>query len=179
MDEPRGEVTIETSRLLLREMHLGDLDFITEVRGDPETMRYYPQTYSRAECQTWIEKQLMRYARDGFGQWLVSMKATGEPVGFVGPMVQQVEHLTAVEIGWTIHRQLWRNGYASEAAAAVREWVFEQTAYPFVISLIRPINEPSAGVARKLGMRLLDRTVNFHGLEHLVYESRRSDAPQS
>jgi RimJ/RimL family protein N-acetyltransferase len=57
---------------------------------------------------------------------------------------------------------------ASEATAACVEWVFAQTDYPRVITLIRPENEPSLAVARKIGMVERGLTL-FAGYEHKVY----------
>lgn len=37
---------LETSRLVLREMSLADLDFVAAMLADPEVMRYYPKCYS-------------------------------------------------------------------------------------------------------------------------------------
>ena len=34
--------------------------------ADPEVMRYYPKCYSREEAKAWIQRNLDRYARDGF-----------------------------------------------------------------------------------------------------------------
>ena len=75
---------LETRRLALREMTVGDLDFISSMLSHPEVMKYYPQCYSRAEAETWIQRQVSRYASHGHGLWLVSEKETNEPVGQVG-----------------------------------------------------------------------------------------------
>ncbi|MGE0452657.1 MAG: GNAT family N-acetyltransferase [Vicinamibacteria bacterium] len=164
---PRTPI-LETERLALREMEQGDLDFVSAMLADPEVMRYYPQTYSREEAAEWIRKQSERYERDGHGLWLVECKASGEPVGQVGLMMQQVEGGSEPEIGYLIHRPFWRRGYAYEAAAATRELALGALGKRRVISLVRPINVPSQAVARKLGMRP-ERSTTFRGLEHLVY----------
>jgi len=72
------------------------------------------------------------------------------------------------EIGWLLHRPFWGHGYATEAAAATRDAAFTRWRYPEVISLIRPVNEPSQRVARRLGMAP-QRNVPFHGFEHVVF----------
>ena len=77
------------------------------------------------------------------------------------------------EIGYLVHRRYWRQGYASEAAAAVRDYAFGVLEKNLVISLIRPINIPSQGVARKLGMQPEPRLVQFHDLEHMVWRLTR------
>lgn len=160
----------ETVRLVLREETLDDLDFMAVMTADPEVMRYYPNCYSRAEAEAWIRRNLDRYAKDGHGQWLVLDKATGEPVGQVGLAMQNVERVEEPEIGYMIHRPFWRRGYASEAAAATRDYAFQTLGKKHVISLIRPVNLPSQGVARKIGMKPRERHVEFRGYEHIVFE---------
>jgi ribosomal-protein-alanine N-acetyltransferase len=159
---------LETERLALREMRLGDLDFVSAMLADTELMRYYPQTCSREDAAAWIKRQTERYERDGHGLWLVESKQSGEPVGQVGLIMQEVEGAPEPEIGYLIHRPFWRLGYAYEAAAATRELALGPLGMRRVISLVRPINVPSQAVARKLGMSL-ERTTSFRGFEHLVY----------
>jgi len=165
---------LETPRLVLREMSLDDLGFVAAMLGHPEVMRFYPKVYSRDEARTWLERQLARYARDGHGLWLVEDRATGEPVGQVGLLTQLVDGVEEPEIGYLIHRPFWRQGLASEAALGVRAWAFETLGHPRVISLIRPENLPSQGVARKLGMTP-EKRAQFYGLEHIVFSVRKED----
>ena len=42
---------LETPRLVLREMTLGDLDFIADLLAHPEVMRFYPKCHSRDEAK--------------------------------------------------------------------------------------------------------------------------------
>ena len=165
---------LETPRLALREMSLDDLDFVAAMLGHPEVMRFYPKVYSRDKAWTWLERQRERYARDGHGLWLVEDRATGEPVGQVGLMTQLVDGVREPEIGYLIHRPFWRRGLASEAALGVRTWAFDTLGHERVISLIRPENLPSQGVARKLGMTP-EKRVQFWELEHIVFSVRKAD----
>ncbi len=164
---------LETPRLTLREMSLDDLDFVAAMLGHPEVMRFYPKVYSRDEARMWIERQNDRYLRNGHGLWLVEERATGEPVGQVGLLAQLVDGVEEPEIGYLIHHPFWRRGLASEAASRVRAWAFDTQGHERVISLIRPENLPSQGVARKLGMTP-EKRAQFHGLEHIVFSVRKA-----
>lgn len=142
-----------------------DLDFMTEMLGDPEVMRFYPKVCSREEALESIKLQLTRYARDGHGFWLLIDRAKGLPIGRAGLVIQEVEGAKEPEVGYMVHRPYWRQGYATEAARAVRDHALTALKKPYIISLIRPENVPSQGVARKLGMQPT-RSLMFHGFLH-------------
>jgi RimJ/RimL family protein N-acetyltransferase len=167
------KVILETPRLVLREYTPADIDFLAALLGDREVMRFYPQDFHRADAEAWLQRALARYARDGHGGWLAIEKATGTPIGQVGLALMPVEGVEEPEVGYIIRRESWRRGYAAEAACAVRDHAFSVLGKPHVISLIRPINHPSRGVARKMGMRPLKLTLHA-GLEHLVYRVDRA-----
>jgi len=154
-------VIFETARLALRELAPDDLDFVAGMLADAEVMRFYPKVHTRAEAQEWLDRQRARYVRDGHALWLVTEKSSGVSVGQVGLVMQTIDGTQVPEIGYLVHRPYWRRGYATEAALGTRAHAFGPLGYPRVISLIRPENEPSQGVARKMGMTIVGKT--WHG----------------
>jgi RimJ/RimL family protein N-acetyltransferase len=168
MTGKRMKMILITERLQLREMVDADLDFLAVMLADAEVMRYYPKQHTREEAQAWLERQIWRYVHHGHGLWLVLDKASGEPVGQVGLVLQEVDGRSEPEIGYMIHRPFWRRGMATEAALAVRRHAFEERGLERVISLIRPENLRSRGMAAKLGMKI-ERQAMFKDLPHLVY----------
>lgn len=171
---PVGRKVLETERLDLRELTASDLPFVAEMVGDAEMMRFYPHRFTPLEARQWLQRQLDRYARDGHGLWLVVERDSGRRVGQVGLAFQDVNGIQEPEIGWLVHRPYWRQGYATEAGRAVRDHSFGTLGLDRVISLIRPVNEPSQGVARKLAM-VRERETDFHGYRHLIFAVRRAD----
>ncbi len=166
-----SNVILETRRLRLRELIADDLDFVAAMLDDADVMRYYPSRLDRAGSLAWIERQQMRYARDGHGLWLVLDRKTDRPVGQVGLVTHELKGLPRPrypEIGYLLHRPFWHRGFATEAATEVRDYAFRTRGYDQVISLIRPINEPSQAVARRIGMEIVGET-EFAGLPHLVF----------
>lgn len=164
----------ETERLRAREMSPADLDFVAAMLAHPEVMRFYPRCYSRDEARGWLERQVERYREHGHALWLIEERAGGEPVGQVGLVTQQVNGRPEPEVGYLVHRPFWRRGYATEAALATRDHAFGALELPRVVSLIRPENLPSQGVARKLGMRP-EGTTTHVGMRHLVFAVSRAD----
>lgn len=153
-------------------MSLADLDFIASLLAHPDVMRFYPKCYSREEAVGWVDRQMQRYREHGHGLWLILERQTGQPVGQVGLLRQLVNGREEPEVGYLIHRPYWRRGYATEAARATREFAFETMDHHRVVSLIRPENLPSQGVARKIGMQPVC-TTTFAGLEHQVHSVAR------
>jgi RimJ/RimL family protein N-acetyltransferase len=165
---------LETPRLRLREMVPDDIGFIATMLADPEVTRYYERTFTRADAEAWLGRQRTRYAQDGHGLWLVLERDSGNPIGQVGLAMQEVEDRRQAEIGWLLHRPFWGKGYATEAGAATRDAAFARWRYPEVISLIRPVNEPSRRVAERIGMKPRGHVL-FHGFEHIMFAVEKSD----
>jgi len=158
---------LTTSRLSLRELERSDLDFVAAMFGHPEVMRFFPSCLSREESETWIRRQQARYEEEGFGYWLVVERASGDPVGQAGIMWVEVEGASELALGYLVHRPYWRRGYATEAAAACRDHALDTVGVSKVVTLVRPENLPSLGVARKPGMEIERRTI-YARYEHFV-----------
>jgi ribosomal-protein-alanine N-acetyltransferase len=159
---------LETARLRLRELEPADLDFMAEMLADAEVMRYYPRRLTRDLSSEWIERQVARYMTDGYGLWLAEERSSGMPVGQVGLVRQQVNGADETEVGYLIHKPYWRHGFATEGALASRDYAFRTLNKPRVISLVRPENAASRGVAENLGMEVVGRAP-YGGYEHLVF----------
>src|SRR5262249_33910447 len=102
------KIIVETPRLILREMIPDDVDFMTALLTDRETMRFYPQDFTRADAEAWVQRQMERYERDGHGGYLALEKASGNPIGQVGLVKQLIEGNYEPEIGYILHRSNWR-----------------------------------------------------------------------
>jgi ribosomal-protein-alanine N-acetyltransferase len=159
---------LETLRTFMREIVGSDFEFLLEMMSDAEVMRHYPKPSTAKDVREFIDRMRTCYRKDGYGLWLVVHRDAGYPLGRVGLIRQQVNGVDEVEVGYMIHRPFWRQGLATETAAAVRDYGFAHLRLPRVISLIRPENVPSQGVARKLGMDVRGRWQHA-GLEHLVF----------
>ena len=173
---PVGAQVLETDRLTLRELTIGDLPFLADMIGDADTMQFFPHKLTPLEARDWLQRQLDRYARDGHGGWLAVERGSGQRVGQVGLGIQDVDGEKEPEIGWILHRRYQRLGFATEAARAVRDLAFGKMGLERVISLIRPANEPSRRVAHHVGM-VPERETDYKGYRHLVFAVRRGDMP--
>lgn len=159
---------LETARLRLREFTMNDADVMETVLGDPVAMQYYPAAFDRRGVEAWIEKNMARYQRDGHSLWAMLLKDTGELIGDCGCAVQEVEGRNEIEVGYHVRRDLWGNGYATEAARACMEYAFAKIGAERVISMIRPENVQSRRVAEKNGL-VCEKIVFWHGYDHCIY----------
>lgn len=143
---------LETERLFLREMTMGDFDALYAVLSDPEIMQHYPYSFDEERVRSWIERNMKRYTDDGFGLWAVCLKDTGEMIGDCGLTLQNIDGQMLPEIGYHIRRDQQRKGYAKEAAMAVRDWAFGNTEYPALYSYCKYTNVGSFKTAESIGM---------------------------
>jgi len=159
---------LTTQRLTLREMDNADLDQIAALLGDEDVMRYYPRPKTRSEAQGWIDWNQRLYRERGFGLWAVELRSTGEFVGDCGLTPQRVDDVEEVEVGYHVQPGLQGSGYATEAASAARDFARDRLGVHRLIAIINPANEPSRGVARKIGLEPEKHSL-VHGLECVIY----------
>jgi len=152
----RKTIVIETERLLLREMKDDDFQALYEVLADTEIMQYYPYAFDENRVRNWIQRNIDRYRIFGFGLWTVCMKETGEIIGDCGLTMQLINGQIKPEIGYHIKADKQRNGYAKEAAIAVRDWVFNNTPFNVIYSYMKYTNMPSCKTAISWGCKLVD-----------------------
>jgi len=164
---------LETQRVVLREFSTNDADALCAVLCDPETMRYYPARFDRNSVNEWITRNRSRYAKDGHGLWALVLKARGELIGDCGLVVQEIDGVNEIEIGYHVRRDLWGQGLATEAARACRDYGFANLAVNRLVSIIRPENVASCRVAEKSGMYVWKKEVMRVGFLHVVYSIRR------
>ena len=163
-----GGIIWETERLSLREITAEDLDDLLEIWGDPETMRFFPHTLDSQAMREWIERNRRRYEQYGHGLWAAPLRGERKLVGDCGLVIQEVDGIEELEVGYHFNRKYWGRGFATEAARACMDYAFERLGRRRVISMIRPENTPSRRVAERNGLRI-EREVQWHGYLHYVY----------
>ncbi|MEP7059258.1 MAG: GNAT family N-acetyltransferase [Actinomycetota bacterium] len=170
-------LVLQTQRLRLRPLarDLSDLEPLNAIQADPDHMRYYPHPFSMQDSRAWIQRWLEHEDRYGYALLAVEDREGGEFLGNVGFIHQVVDGIDELELGWSITPARARQGIATEAAAACRDWAFGRLDVDHLISLVRPENEPSAGVARNLGMRVWKETV--FGSLGWIHQVFRIDRP--
>ena len=141
----------------------------------PEDIARLTDLYGREEIQRWVRgtpcvrptELVARWATvhaldERYGCWAIE-GPDGPPAGTVlfKPLPNGVGE---VEVGWHLHPDSWGHGYATEAARAVIERGFG-AGVPEVYAVVRPGNEASIAVCRRLGMASLGRLRRWYDVE--------------
>jgi RimJ/RimL family protein N-acetyltransferase len=155
-----------TSRLRFRKMTDDDLDDMAEALGSPDPARPGRRQRTRADAEHWIAWNRRNYVEHGYGLWVVETHA-GAFVGDCGLTVQDVEGSALIEVGYHVHLALRGQGFATEAAEAVRD-AAREAGVRHLVAIIRPENLPSQRVATKIGLTL-ERRVVKNGGDALVF----------
>jgi ribosomal-protein-alanine N-acetyltransferase len=151
---------LETERLILRPMTATDLDALYLIFTDPKVMAAFNHDpFTSEQMRAWLKRNLDHQNTYGYGLFSVILKKTGELIGDCG--LEQMEELDAAELGYDFRSAFWNQGYATEAASAVRDYAFGVLRLPQLISLIRVGNLASRRVAEKVGMTLAEEITRY------------------
>jgi RimJ/RimL family protein N-acetyltransferase len=145
---------IVTSRLALRELTLDDAPFILELLNEPDFIRFIGDRGVRdiASAQEYITKgPQASYARNKFGLWLVQRIDSGESIGICGLIKREV--LPDVDIGYAYLARFRSQGYAFEAASAVKDYATHTLNLKRLLGVTDPDNSKSQKVLEKIGLR--------------------------
>jgi RimJ/RimL family protein N-acetyltransferase len=141
---------LETERLLMRGWRASDIDAFAEIYGDAEVMRYLGgEPLARNDAWRNMAGAAGHWMLRGYGLWVVERKSDAAVVGRVGLI--NAEGWPGLEVGWTLGRPYWGQGYATESARAALNYAFLTQPGDKMISLIAPGNTGSQAVARRLG----------------------------
>ena len=163
---------IRTERLYLRMPTPADVEDPPPFLTDPRVMDFLGGAEDPREVvQQWLDGWEIYPAGK-----LVLETTAGERIGRVGFNFYDPDGWTRSnspaalpELTWALAYEQWDNGYATEAAVAVRDWLGRADQ----ISLIAPGNIRSQQVARRLGARSTETVELPDGGPHVVWEHRR------
>lgn len=161
---------LETERLYLRQMEQSDYNNLCQILKNSEVMYAYEHSFSNEEVQNWLDNQLDRYKKFGFGLWAVILKQSKEFIGQTGLTMQDFNGNQVLEIGYLFNKNYWHKGYATEAAIACKKYAFNTLGYNRVYSIIRDNNIASQNVAKRNGMKQVGKFIkHYYNMDMLHY----------
>lgn len=164
--------TLETERLILRPWREEDVEPFFTLMQDDDVVRFIGDRRIPTLEEVWraVAGWIGHWFLRGYGLWAVDERESGELVGRIGLI--NPAGWPGLEVGYTLGKRWWGRGYATEGAAAARDWAFENLPADELISLIDPANSGSINVARKLG-ETPKGEVDLWGHRVLVYAITR------
>ena len=142
---------LETERCLIRETMEDDVEAFFDIYSDPEITKYTEALYpaieeEKAYVREYIEK-IYHYFE--FGVWTVILKETNEIIGRAGFSVREGYDLP--ELGFVIGTKWQHKQIAYEICKAILKYGEEELGFVNVQALVRPENEPSVALCKRLG----------------------------
>ena len=161
----------KSKRLLFRKLEEEDFDWWMEFASNKIATRYFDFTGSlnpEEFCRTWFNKVFDRYKNNTGGHNVLLSKINGERIGMCGLLLQEVDGMEELEIGYSIHPGFWKQGFATEAARECKKFAFKNQFANSLISIVHVDNEASARVAKNNGMTL-DKTTTYKGIRVNIF----------
>ncbi len=141
----------KSERLYFRKIVPEDFNSWLPFYQNPNSTKYWeglPKNPTEA-CKEQFHRIFERYEKGLGGMNALILKENNKLVGICGLLVQEVDGIQELEIGYSVLPEYWRNGYAFEAAKKCKDYGFEQNFASSLISIIHINNIPSQKVALK------------------------------
>lgn len=146
--------TLETERLVLREINKKDANAIYSTFSHDDVIRYYGQEKltSIEEAENIINIFATTYSGKRGIRWGIERKDNQELIGTIGFHAWLSNHKRA-EIGYEIHPEHWRNGYTHEALLKIISYGFVEMDLARIGAIVFTENEASNRLLTKVGFQ--------------------------
>jgi len=172
---------LRTARLGLHRLSGNDAALMLAIWNDPDFVRHVGDRGIRTldEARAALRDGALRHWREhGYGPYRVSAAGSGEALGICGLFKR--DNLDDPDIGYALLRAYRGQGYALEAALAVRDHARDRLRLPRLAAIVAPGHARSVRLLQKLGMRAAGR-VRMPGEEQdlLLYAMRLGQGNRS
>jgi len=155
---------VESPRLFVRPWRPEDRSvFMQKFVNDADMMLYinHGKAWDETKVESYFERQRRFLAELGCCVGAVVSKESGAVVGGAG--IQPQDLSGDFELAWSIWKEYWNKGYATEAAAALKDHAFRVMALKRIVAIADVPNLASLRIMQKIGMRY-DGVLNAHDL---------------
>lgn len=139
---------VEGERILLRPMTLKDAEDMYEYASDDETVRFVFEKHTNLEE---TRKNIANYfMKEPLGKYAIELKETGKMIGTIDLRLKSGTN--SAEIGYTLNKNYWKNGYITEAGKLIIALGFEKMGLERIYACYDIENPASGKVMERLGM---------------------------
>lgn len=160
-----GTQIISTKRLVLRPIRDSDYRDVFEFAKKEEVSKYVSWSAhkcvddSKALCKMWASQ----YQNSERYHWAITLD---------GKMIGNIEVVNIVNdcayLGWQIDSTFWNKGIMTEAAAAVRDFLFDEVGFRALYAAYITENVGSGRVMIKIGMKPITAEEYYKNLEEEI-----------
>jgi RNA polymerase sigma factor (sigma-70 family) len=146
-------VVVQTERLVIRRLRQDDLDDFAYLTSHPDVIRHMDsgEPMTRDETQKWLDITLENYRVRGWGCFGITLIGDDRLIGFAG-FARPPYRPGIIELLYALDPRYWGRGYATEAAAAIVRFGFEECGMTRIEATVNPPNLASRHVLEKIGM---------------------------
>jgi RimJ/RimL family protein N-acetyltransferase len=160
---------LTTQRFRLRTWRHSDAPAYQRHCNTPEVMQHLGGVMTPRQLRLEVAWLIRHQEREGLTFWAMERKKDQAFLGFCGLIRVNEPNTTVngkIEVGWRVRSDMWRKGYAYEAAQAVLEYGHEHYAEQ-IVSRVAPGNVASRGLMHKLGLQRLSALDYVDHRDHL------------
>lgn len=147
---------ITTKRLRLRSPRYSDLNDMIEMDMEEDVQKHLLVAVEKSVAQpekASLRKQLKESIKSGDPKggavWAIEDKNTGRFIGMIS--LELAQAINKMALSFRLKPEMWRQGYATEAASAIVEFAFDKLMFSELSALIHPDNIASQRVIEKTG----------------------------
>jgi RimJ/RimL family protein N-acetyltransferase len=163
LNTSNADWSLETARLVLRRVTLGDAGLMLAIWNDPAFIRHVGDRGIRtlADAQVALKDGAFQLYEDyGYGPYVMSLKKKDVQIGICG--LFRRENLDDPDIGFAVLPDFCGSGFASEAAHAVVAHARDDLGIKCLTAIVSPENSASIGLIKKIGLTF-DRGITMPG----------------
>jgi len=136
--------TLETERLVLREINIGDAPQILAMRSDERVMQYFdrPRDTTIADATATIQKRIDNLRSNSGINWAITLKNDDVLIGDIAFWRIDKEHYRA-EIGYMLHPDFQGMGLMREAMTKAIDYAFNILQVHSIEANVNPKNQAS------------------------------------
>jgi len=158
-------IIFETDRLIVRRYHESDKDNFHSLNGNEDVMRYIRPIQTKEESDKFLLENISFYnEHPGMGRWAVNDKTSEKFVGSFAVIF--IPKSDKIQLGYSLKKEEWGKGYATELAKAGLKYVFEVMKLPLIYAVTEKDNIASQNVLLKAGFN--EESMYAEENKHLV-----------
>ena len=140
----------ETERLYVTKWKSDDLQALHELYNDAAIKESILPQLTIEETQSIFDKQMILYNNHSpFGRYFIVEKLSNKFIGIL--LFKKDGNKNGVEIGYSLKKNQWQKGYATEVVKESINWIFESKGFSSMYAITGSENERSKRVLLKCG----------------------------